>query len=184
MNIALVRDCSASHVALALQIGKEMTYDGLVKATKLGRRTVERGVNELRKLEAIQERVYDNPLYGSSKLVFSLIEPLTIDDEKEYWERAREADESGNNEVKLEALGTILAEWFPASDGWGRVFPAKLKKMLRLGKGSVQTVLERLEDSNANPEIRDDSQIKTRKNLGSYLVGILENKRLEPANMA
>ncbi|HEY7415149.1 MAG TPA: hypothetical protein VH593_08155 [Ktedonobacteraceae bacterium] len=87
-----------------------------------------------------------------------------------------EADESDDEDRKAGAVQTLFSDWFPGRDGWKRLYPSGAKELLRLMDNSALAVYEALEDSPANPELRDDTEIRTRDPL-IYCKGILKNKR-------
>ncbi len=153
-----------------------MTSVELVDATGLPERTARYGYSELLNAHLIEVTRCDSPLYGECRVEYRLAEPLEAYADKDVREMCVEADESESMSAKIAALQSLFIEWFPSADGWGRLYPGSAKVLLKLTGGSALAVYEGLEDSGANPKIRDDAKIQTRKDPGRYCAGILRNK--------
>jgi hypothetical protein len=180
VRIADMRRESSLRVFLALHISKKpMTYAELSEETGLKRRSISDATSELRFLGLIEEASYNSPLYGEPRVEFRVKGSPVVSATKGIREMCLEADENGNVDAKVHAVRALFDDWFPASAGWGTVFPKAIKSLLAAANGSALGVYEGLEDSSANPEIRDDTKIKTRRNIGEYCLGILKNKQVE-----
>lgn len=140
MNISNL-SCTANRVLLALTINGPMTYTEIADSLSITYRSVKRAIHELRSQDIVQTTSTGNRRIVKFRAILNI--PVIVEDVRTM---CLTADETEDNEQKIQAVIAALYEVYPKERFPGKVYhPRDARDLLSLADGSATLVYDGIE---------------------------------------